>query len=789
MIAPDDRLVLSPGILIVPVADLPRQVREQLGDDEQGAFALTRPYGRSSSTLVDEALAALLGEFRSPSTVVDAIVRYSRHQALDPDATLTESYPALSRCLRQGFLVPEGSPPSQPVEVSFAVGERVASGTVVRCLRVLEDSELHQLTRDDGTAAALKVQRPGGSNFGEDVLHREAAVLRHLGGRVAPQLLEQGETDGCQWLALEWCDGVLASRAATDLRRAGADDELLALCRGVADAYAELHELGVIHGDVHPGNVLVSPAGVVRIVDYGLARVVDVAAGDDPTPRGGVQAFYDPDQAAAARSGDRPPPASFASDQFSLGALLYELLTGSSYVDFSLDSSEMLRQVVEDEPLPFNRRGRRRWPEVEALLRTALAKEPAQRHPSTRELARRLAEVTVPAPVAGAAGTTGITQLLDSVLAAASPGGTWFEQWPMPGVPTCSVAYGAAGVAAALYRVAVLRADPELLSLTDEWIVRAAWDASSPGAFCSEEMGLVRERTGRVSPFHSLSGVHAVQGLVSHAMGDAPVRQQSIDGFVAESRHACDNLDLTLGRSGTLLAGALLLERISGARYTNLDGLVELGDDTLAELWTSLAAMPPIAESTELSYLGVAHGWAGVMLASLRWCRATGAAPPAPLEERLDQLALLAQPAGRGVRWPLDNGVRRDATMCGWCHGSAGYVHLWTTAHEALGDDRWATLAERAAWDAYTTPNGVAQLCCGLGGQAYALLAFYRHSGEQRWLTAATELATRAAADATTPFDDPLALSLHKGVAGIAALAADLADPEAAAMPFFGIEG
>lgn len=60
--------------------------------------------------------------------------------------------------------------------------------------------------------------------------------------------------------------------------------------------------------------------------------------------------------------------------------------------------------------------------------------------------------------------------------------------------------------------------------------------------------------------------------------------------------------------------------------------------------------------------------------------------------------------------------------MPGWCKGSAGFVHLWTTAHALLGNGRWPTLAERAAWDMYTTSTPIAQLCCGLAGQVYALL-------------------------------------------------------------------
>ena len=121
----------------------------------------------------------------------------------------------------------------------------------------------------------------------------------------------------------------------------------------------------------------------------------------------------------------------------------------------------------------------------------------------------------------------------------------------------------------------------------------------------------------------------------------------------------------------------------------------------------------------------------------------------------------------------------------------------WTAAHTAFRDQQWADLAERAAWDAYLTP-AIGQLCCGLAGQAYALLELYRHTGERRWLTAATELAACAAVGVTASVAAGMAAdvaagaggyipgSLHKGELGIAVLAADLTRPEIASMPFFG---
>jgi serine/threonine-protein kinase len=788
MTAPDDALVLSQGTVIVAVSELPASAREGLDLDAHGAFAVTRQHDRSSSTLVDERLAALLAEFRSPSTVVEAIIRYSRRAGIDAEGALDDAYPALRRCIRHGYLVPEGSELSKPIEPAFVLGQRIAGGTVARSVRVLDDAELHQLALDAGGMAALKVLRRGRPTFGVNAMRREARLLRHLDGRVAPRLLAEGESEHFGWLTMQWCDGHNAAVEAAALRASGRRTELLELCVAVAEAYAELHQLGVVHGDVHPGNVIVAPDGDVRLIDFGLARWTGAEHGDDLPPRGGVHAFYDPQHAAAVRAGRRAGPASYGSDQYSLAAMLYELICGSPYIELSIEISELLRQVVEEPPLPFTRRGHEPWPAVEKLLAASLAKNPADRLASTRELARRLA--LVHAPAGAVARPTSVEWLLDMVLARASPGGSWFEEGLSRGAPRCSVAYGAAGLAAAIYRVAVLRADPGLLTLADEWAVRAAREAGKPGAFSSTALGLTQEQTGPVSPFHSLTGVHVVEGLTSHALGDVNGRQRAVDAFVRESRQPCAALDLTLGRSGTLLAAALLLEVMSGARYAQLDALVALGNDTLIGVWEEIDATAPIPDATAVAYLGVAHGWAGMLLASLRWCASAGTPLPRNLLGRLDELAQLAQPIGLGARWPQENRQRRGRPpLHGWCHGSAGYVHLWTTAHDQLGGERWATLAEQAAWHAHSSHGGAAHLCCGHAGQAYGILEIYRHTGDRRWLAAAHELAARAAsAGAATLADAPIAASLHKGVAGIAALAADLGQPELAAMPFFGRE-
>jgi serine/threonine-protein kinase len=346
----------------------------------------------------------------------------------------------------------------------------------------------------------------------------------------------------------------------------------------------------------------------------------------------------------------------------------------------------------------------------------------------------------------------------------------------LPAAPRASLTYGAAGIACACYRLALTREDPELLSLADLWAARALRDIDREDSFYAPEIDITPEIVGRVSPYHTASGVHAVQALIAHALGDSASQREAVAAFLAAAREPCDNPDLTLGRSGVLLAAALVLDVLA------VPEVLALGDVLLADLWRQLDAEPPIAFNDRLPNLGIAHGWAGYLYATLRWCRSAGVARPGNLEARLAELGEAARPWGRGLRWPWGR-----SSMPGWCNGSAGFVHLWTLAHRELRDPAFAALAEGAAWNAWESREGGGSLCCGLGGRAYALLNLHRHGGGREWLDRARVLADRAALEIERASERED--SLYKGKTGVALLAADLACPETAVMPFFEEEG
>ena len=155
----------------------------------------------------------------------------------------------------------------------------------------------------------------------------------------------------------------------------------------------------------------------------------------------------------------------------------------------------------------------------------------------------------------------------------------------------------------------------------------------------------------------------------------------------------------------------------------------------------------------------------------------------------LQELAEAAQPSGDGLRWPRQRPDRSRSSdfVPSWCNGSAGFVHLWLTAERVLGDEGYRELATGAARDAIGPIETGVDLCCGLAGRAYALLALHRTSGDEHWLKEARSLTLRSLQPRLA--DRPFALSLYKGALGPAVLAAELPAPTTASMPLFESEG
>jgi predicted Ser/Thr protein kinase len=387
--------ILPPDAKFMPVSELSARLRAKIGPVEDGQSVITRPGFRVTTRLVPRPLADLIGEFRAPSLLTDAVLRFARAHDQDPFATLDLAFDALATLVEARILVPQGSPDAAAPVPSLGAGQEFAGFEIEALVRSLEDSEVYRARGRDGVSAALKITRDDRPAV-VDMFAIEARMLECLGGTDSPRLLNHGTERGRAYVAMEWCNGVSIAVAAQQARAARDRRRLHDLVSRMFDAYRRLHGNAVLHGDIHPGNCLVREDGRVVILDFGKARPIDSTETAIDPARAGIPQFHDPLMADALLAGRLPPAATPASEQYAIAVLAYLLLTGLHPIEAPAVQDELLRRIVERPPLPFTARGVPAWPEVEAVVRRGLARQPGERFSDVASLAHAFASASIP---------------------------------------------------------------------------------------------------------------------------------------------------------------------------------------------------------------------------------------------------------------------------------------------------------------------------------------------------------------------------------------------------------
>jgi serine/threonine protein kinase len=315
------------------------------------------------------------------------------------------------------------APPADPL-----VGRRIGSYRVLHPLGRGGMGAVYLGVRADDAfrkRVALKILPPGSE--GKELVRRfrtERQILAALDHPNIAKLLDGGTTgDGLPYFVMEYIEGKPIDAFCDDARYGV--DERLALFRTVCAAVQFAHQNLVLHRDLKPANILVGAAGTPKLLDFGIAKLLNPELGStiEPTAVGKrlvTPRFASPEQLAGE-------PVATASDVFSLGVLLYHLLAGRSPHRIHRDDPvEIIRAVCEGEPEPpstvfleggdelaaaSKARGaepgklrRKLAGDLDAVVLKALAKNLKDRYASVEQLSEDVRRYLAHLPVAAAGG-------------------------------------------------------------------------------------------------------------------------------------------------------------------------------------------------------------------------------------------------------------------------------------------------------------------------------------------------------------------------------------------------
>ena len=224
---------------------------------------------------------------------------------------------------------------------------------------------------------------------------REARAASGLSHPNILTIYDIGSVDHTVYIAMELVEGgtlkdVVASGPVPVKK-------LLEVSVQIAEGLSAAHAAGIVHRDLKPQNVMVSKHGFVKILDFGLAKLVTpedqevsglkTAAGDATRPGMvmGTVGYMSPEQASGR-------PIDFRSDQFSFGSIVYEMATGKRAFERTT-SAETLTAIIREEPAPVAQLNPRIPSPVRWLVERCLQKDPEDRFGTTKDLARDLADV------------------------------------------------------------------------------------------------------------------------------------------------------------------------------------------------------------------------------------------------------------------------------------------------------------------------------------------------------------------------------------------------------------
>jgi len=231
-----------------------------------------------------------------------------------------------------------------------------------------------------GRQVAIKILAP---RFADDEsfvqrFRREAQAAARLSNPNVVSVFDTGADDGVHFIVMEYVEGRTLADYLADGGRI-MPDRAIEISESVCNALSAAHAQGVIHRDIKPGNIMLTPQGQVKVADFGIARMTTTAETVAQTAAVlGTASYLSPEQAQGQ-------PVDARSDLYSLGCVAFEMVTGRPPFIGDSPVTVASKQVLE-QPVPPSRLNPDVTPDLDAVILRALAKNPANRYQSAEEL-------------------------------------------------------------------------------------------------------------------------------------------------------------------------------------------------------------------------------------------------------------------------------------------------------------------------------------------------------------------------------------------------------------------
>ena len=213
---------------------------------------------------------------------------------------------------------------------------------------------------------------------------KTASALKH--SNIVP-IYEIGDANGIRFIAMEYIEGDTLETKING--RPLANSQIIELAIQIADALDEAHSKGIIHRDIKSSNIMITPRGQVKILDFGLAKAIALPSnsgtselktktGTEPGIVLGTVQYMSPEQALGKPTDPR-------SDIFSVGIVLFQMTTGT--LPFAGNTpSEVMNRIINASPDAIARFNYDAPPDLERIIRRCLEKDPDRRYQSARDL-------------------------------------------------------------------------------------------------------------------------------------------------------------------------------------------------------------------------------------------------------------------------------------------------------------------------------------------------------------------------------------------------------------------